>query len=152
MTIYGQVPPDLVSKMTHLVKLASLSQLKSFTQIEDLQIDEPANSHFPVRGHWMAVILLKGSEIKMIFKAHFMTKNVISLSSKIRKLESGPKARSVPSLPDAEPRLWKIESALRWETATTAWWCLWRELQQGTACRAAIARSFLPDAVRHFAR
>ncbi|MEO5969484.1 MAG: hypothetical protein ABIQ95_06120 [Bdellovibrionia bacterium] len=80
-----------MKKITSLIKLASLSQLKSFTQIEDLQIEEPTNNEFPIRGHWMAVILLKGTEIKIIFKAHFMTKNATALTSNIRKFESEEK-------------------------------------------------------------
>ncbi len=53
-----------------IAKQVSLSRLKSYSKIEDVEL-QAVKSEVGVYGHWMAIILLFGRSIKITIKTHF---------------------------------------------------------------------------------
>ena len=64
-----------------VIREASLSRLRIQSGFEGLQVGPVEGSH-RVLGHWMSLILMSSNNLRLVFKAHYMTKVARQLASK----------------------------------------------------------------------
>lgn len=60
------------SQVKDIVRDISVSRLGQYTKL-DTRLEEVKGRSFPVLGHWMALNLCSGQDVKIIFKVHFDT-------------------------------------------------------------------------------
>ena len=77
------------SQLLDLIRSASLSRLKSLSQMDNLKFGE-IDEEPRVFSHWMSFAFLSGKNLRIVFKAHFMTSAAQFFASKIYK---GPKEK-----------------------------------------------------------
>ncbi|MBY0472262.1 hypothetical protein K2X30_13935 [bacterium] len=69
-----------IQKLKRLVRNISKSRLVLHGNRSDVELGEIQGSPW-VYAHWMSIILVSGKDVKMIFKAHFMSKDAKLLAS-----------------------------------------------------------------------